>query len=150
MPLISGLTRTVAPNIYFILDDSTSMSWDYMPDDVGNDSGRNCFRNFGHNTVYYNPDITYVAPKNADGTSFLDSNTTFTAAKTNGFNAGSGTTNLSTTSSQTVTTTVSQQSRQQSVCNDAQQPHGDRHAARPRPGERHATSRSRVPCASIT
>ena len=63
LPLISGVANSVAPNIYFILDDSTSMSWDYMPDSVGNDDDENCFKNFGYNTIYYNPSITYAVPK---------------------------------------------------------------------------------------
>ena len=41
-----------------------------MPDDVGDNDDRNCFKNHGYNTIYYNPAITYDAPKNADGTSF--------------------------------------------------------------------------------
>ncbi len=72
-PLVSGVSKPVPPNIYFILDDSTSMSWDYMPDDVDDATtakvepvaftsltSRDCFKNFGYNKIYYNPNITYV------------------------------------------------------------------------------------------
>lgn len=106
LPLVSGVSNSVAPNIYFILDDSTSMTYDYMPDSVGNNSRKACFRNFGYNTIYYNPAVTYAVPKNADGTDFPSTNTSFYQAKTNGFSSTSGTTDLSNTSSQTVTTPV--------------------------------------------
>jgi type IV pilus assembly protein PilY1 len=104
LPLISGVANSVAPNIYFILDDSTSMSWDYMPDSVGNDDNENCFKNFGYNTIYYNPSITYAVPKNADGTDFSSANTSWTSAKNNGFSSVSSTTNLSSTTTNTTTT----------------------------------------------
>ncbi|MEX8507750.1 MAG: hypothetical protein AB3X46_05470, partial [Leptothrix ochracea] len=39
---VQGLTK---PNIMFILDSSGSMSWDYMPDDVGSGS---CTTNNGN------------------------------------------------------------------------------------------------------
>ena len=31
-PMVTGLTRTVKPNVMFILDDSGSMAYEYMPD----------------------------------------------------------------------------------------------------------------------
>jgi type IV pilus assembly protein PilY1 len=104
VPLTSGVTKTVRPNIYFILDDSGSMDYDYMPESIEKDKEDNkaCFRNHGRNTIYYNPDVTYAAPKNADGTDFADSNTTYTRAKTDGFDRNSSTTNLSETRSQTI------------------------------------------------
>ena len=33
VPLVSMSTKLVRPNVMFILDDSTSMTWDYMPDE---------------------------------------------------------------------------------------------------------------------
>jgi type IV pilus assembly protein PilY1 len=95
VPMVSGVSKVVPPNVYFILDDSGSMDYDYMPDDVGNDSAKNCFRNFGYNKIYYNPSVTYVAPKNADGTAFA--NSSYTAAKTDGFSSTSTTVDLSKT-----------------------------------------------------
>lgn len=78
-PLATSSTSTVKPNVLFILDDSGSMGWDYLPD-WANDSdpvtGTNydntpaLFRNSGFNGVAYNPAITYTPPVlyNADGT----------------------------------------------------------------------------------
>ena len=74
-PLVSATTGDVLPNLMYILDNSGSMSWDYMPDYV-NDSNKckatsGTFSNtcaFGHppynssefNSIYYNPAITYT------------------------------------------------------------------------------------------
>lgn len=106
VPLVSGVTKSVRPNVYFILDDSTSMNSDYMPDSVDGNDDSNCFRNFGYNRIYYNPSVTYAPPKNADGTDFADSNTTFTAARSNGFAGNSSTVDLSRTESRNTTETV--------------------------------------------
>jgi type IV pilus assembly protein PilY1 len=72
---------TVRPNMYFILDDSGSMSWDYLPDwtpssycknNTGT-SGGSCantrppMRSPDYNAVFYNPAIPYLPPLNADG-----------------------------------------------------------------------------------
>ena len=92
-PLVTGLSKVVAPNIYFIFDDSLSMPSEYMPDSVNSNSARRCYRNFGHNTVYFNPATTYNPPVDETGTAFP--NATFTAAWEDGYNTGTGTTNLS-------------------------------------------------------
>lgn len=66
----------VKPNILLVLDDSGSMSWDYMPD-WANDSIDNydsrpeyLTKNSAYNGIAYNPAITYSPPVafNADGT----------------------------------------------------------------------------------
>ncbi len=106
-PLVTGISKLVPPNVFFIFDDSSSMNWDYMPDSVDDHDDDNCFKNFGYNTIYYNPSITYRVPKNSNGTDFLASNTSYTAAKVNGFSSSSSTTDLSDTTSQSVTTSVS-------------------------------------------
>ncbi len=137
LPLTSGVASTVAPNIYFILDDSTSMDSDYMPDDVGDNDDRNCFKNHGYNTIYYNPATVYEAPKNSDGTSFLDANTVFTSAKTNGYNAASGTTDLSETSTQNISESVSVNLGNNPFSDLERQPQRHRHPQRSRPRERH-------------
>jgi type IV pilus assembly protein PilY1 len=93
VPLVSGVSKVVPPNIYFILDDSTSMNWEFMPDAAWGNGSQECFKNFGYNQIYYNPNVTYVPPKRADGTDFP--NSTFTAAWRNGFDASEGTINLS-------------------------------------------------------
>jgi len=91
----------------FILDDSGSMEWEYMPDDVGDNKQYVGFRNNKCNTVYYNPDLTYDTPQTVVGTTtktIEDMNsaspTTFTSAYQDGFYAYTGRTltlkNLST------------------------------------------------------
>ena len=92
-PLATSTTSSVKPNLLFIIDNSGSMDWEYMPDTVRNNNDRFCYRNNYYNGVYYNPDITYALPLNSDGSSFP--NSSFTAAKVNGF-SGTSTTNLST------------------------------------------------------
>ena len=102
-PMVSGLSKVVPPNLYFVLDDSGSMNSDYMPDSVTNDSAKRCYKNFGYNKIAYNPAITYTPPVNSNGTSYADA--TFTAAYNDGYKTSSGTTNLSlaTTTTQNVT-----------------------------------------------
>lgn len=94
VPLASSSTTVVKPNILFTLDDSGSMARLYMPDEISGETGTTGFKNHLCNTIYYNPAINYVPPKNADGTDFA--NATFTNAKQDGFNSSSGTTNLDT------------------------------------------------------
>lgn len=55
----------VEPNILFIMDDSGSMGWTYMPDGVPNDWRRETYT---HNTIYYNPNVTYEPWITASGT----------------------------------------------------------------------------------
>jgi type IV pilus assembly protein PilY1 len=78
-PLATSTTSTVKPNVMFIMDNSGSMSSDYLPD-WANDShpvtGTSyastpaLHRNNGFNGVAYNAAITYTPPVlfNADGT----------------------------------------------------------------------------------
>jgi type IV pilus assembly protein PilY1 len=94
VPLASSSTTVVKPNILFTLDDSGSMEWGFMPDNVESRYNTTGYKNHLCNTIYYNPAITYVPPKNADGTDFA--NASFTAARYNGFDSGSSTRNLST------------------------------------------------------
>jgi type IV pilus assembly protein PilY1 len=93
IPLASSGNSSVKPNILFILDDSGSMGWEYLPDSVKNNDDQNCYRNYYYNGVYYNPDVSYTPPIRADGTSYP--NATFTAALVDGF-GGTTTKNLST------------------------------------------------------
>jgi type IV pilus assembly protein PilY1 len=92
-PIASAATTTVPPNVLFILDASGSMGSDYMPDDASSFRGEIGGKNHLCNTIYYNPAVSYLPPKNADGSDFP--NSSFTAARTNGFDAASSTTNLS-------------------------------------------------------
>jgi type IV pilus assembly protein PilY1 len=73
-PLVTGLSKSVKPNVMFILDDSTSMDGEFMPEyipgtttSLTTKSGSNCYKNFGFNTLSYNPNKTYTPPVNADG-----------------------------------------------------------------------------------
>lgn len=69
-PLASASTTAVLPNLMFILDDSGSMDWNYLPDYVKDDNtckasarcngGEPPFYSAQFNGVYYNPQITYT------------------------------------------------------------------------------------------
>lgn len=85
-PLSSATTSQVKPNILFVLDDSGSMGWDYMPDGMSSSTiGR---RNYKCNLVYYNPGVAYVVPKTSTGDS-VNSGTpsSFSAAYNAGFHS---------------------------------------------------------------
>jgi type IV pilus assembly protein PilY1 len=99
-PLASSSSTQVKPNILFTLDDSGSMDWEYMPDDVGSYRNTVGFRNNQCNLVYYNPAITYIVPKTSTGGAVNAATpASFTAAYNDGFysydGGGSSTTNLS-------------------------------------------------------
>jgi len=96
-PLSSSTSVQVKPNVMFLLDNSGSMAWAHMPDSVGSSTSSVGARNYQCNVIYYNPHITYVPPKNADGTDMP--NSTFTNAKDDGYLSTSTTTDLSRTSS---------------------------------------------------
>lgn len=92
-PMASASSSAVKPNLMFILDDSGSMAWDYVPDAAGNfDSNEYGSRSKHCNGLAYDPGTTYTPPVDATGASFPDA--TFTAAWENGFDTSDGTTNL--------------------------------------------------------
>ena len=99
-PLVTGSTKAIAPNIFFVLDDSTSMFFEYVPDSVGEDAADNCFKNSSYNKMYYDPSVTYALPVKVDSAGNVTTypNATFTNAKDDGFCSGGscGTTNLNT------------------------------------------------------
>lgn len=68
-PMATSTASNVKPNVMFILDDSGSMDWDYLPD-WANSSSNLLRHNSSYNGVYYNPAITYTPPVfyNVDGT----------------------------------------------------------------------------------
>ncbi|MGA7749297.1 MAG: hypothetical protein WCA63_04050, partial [Gallionella sp.] len=92
-PLANSSTTTVSPNMMFMLDDSGSMAWDYMPDNALNFNVGYGFNSNHCNGVYYNPTITYTPPVTSTGISFP--NSSFTAAPVNGYQYQAGT-NLTT------------------------------------------------------
>ena len=83
----------VKPNLLYVLDDSGSMAWDFMPDEANAFGGRYGYASSQCNGVYYNPNITYTPPIYADGTSYPDQS--FTAAANDGYGLTTGTTDLS-------------------------------------------------------
>jgi type IV pilus assembly protein PilY1 len=105
-PLVNATPGEVLPNLMYVLDNSGSMDWNFMPDYVGyNGTGNyktkyenkckasngvfssSCyygdppFNSPAFNSVYYNPDVTYLPPKNAAG----DDMTSMTSANTAGW-----------------------------------------------------------------
>tara|TARA_R110001599_G_scaffold64023_4_gene179453 strand:- start:130259 stop:134368 length:4110 start_codon:yes stop_codon:yes gene_type:complete len=94
----------VKPNLMFILDNSGSMDFAYMPDDAlefgssdetygSQYDGRYGFVSSQCNGVYYNPATTYTPPIKADGTTRY-ANASFDGALRNGYDTSSGTVDL--------------------------------------------------------
>jgi type IV pilus assembly protein PilY1 len=90
-PLGKASAVDVKANLMFIMDDSGSMGWDYLPDD--GDFRNHCHGYHGVNRIFYNPATTYLPPLKADGTSYPAA--TFTSAKSDGFNSSGSSSNLS-------------------------------------------------------
>lgn len=95
-PLITNASTVVLPNVFFILDDSGSMSGDSMPDQASDFGNGTYGAASGHcNGVFYNPTITYTPPVDSTGISYA--NASFTGALNDGFGPLTGAkTNLST------------------------------------------------------
>lgn len=64
----------IKPNVLFILDDSGSMDWDYMPDQT-NSAIQYRFRNSSYNGMAYNPAIVYKPPINVNSSGVTDTTT---------------------------------------------------------------------------
>ncbi|HEX5353707.1 MAG TPA: PilC/PilY family type IV pilus protein [Rhodanobacteraceae bacterium] len=62
----------IPPNIVLMLDDSGSMSWNFMPDwsFLENNDNNDAVIDATNNGVYYNPTVTYTPPPQANGTSY--------------------------------------------------------------------------------
>ena len=101
-PLVNSSNTVVKPNLLFVLDDSGSMSWDYLPDYVNDSycktysgSLTNCrledppYSNADFNGVYYNPTITYDPPVDSSGTSYTSYGSPWTSVKADGYNVQS-------------------------------------------------------------
>ncbi|QPF72548.1 pilus assembly protein PilY [Roseateles sp. DAIF2] len=88
---------TVRSNLMFVLDDSGSMNWNYLPDTAPRNDV--CFGSVDKNLIFYDPTRTYLAPLNSDGTSM--SNASFTAAREDGYNNSGDLVNLGNNNPQT-------------------------------------------------
>ena len=88
-PINYLISAQVKPNIFFILDDSGSMQWSYLGDEVVINGYEKTvgYRNSLCNKIYYNPSIVYEPPEQADGTTYPAQN--FTAALYDGFKSDS-------------------------------------------------------------
>lgn len=92
------LPKPLDPNIVITLDDSGSMTWAYAPDSLLSYASTRRFKSAAFNPLYYDPNIVYRPPVDAQGNPLT---TSFTAAPINGFANGSsgpasrGTVNLS-------------------------------------------------------
>jgi len=86
-PLSTLSAGDIKPNVMFIIDDSGSMAWSFMPDSVVNWRNNVGYHNAYCNGVYYNPKTSYLPPKNANGTDMP--NASFTAAWYDGFSSSS-------------------------------------------------------------
>ena len=95
-PMATSTVTTVKPNLMFVLDDSGSMDWDFMPDTASAFAGNYGFNSSQCNGVYYDPDVTYIPPVNSTGGPLNAVATTFNVAYVDGFNKAAGTVNLST------------------------------------------------------
>ncbi len=82
-PLAQSSSSSVQPNIMFVLDNSGSMSWTYLPDVTDNFRGSYGYQSAQCNGVYYNPNITYTPPLDAAGNAYADAS--FTNAYDDGF-----------------------------------------------------------------
>lgn len=67
-PLFTGSSTAIKPNLMFILDDSGSMQWDFMPDAADTLNRLKFGRTSAQcNGLAYDPDQTYPAPWTVDG-----------------------------------------------------------------------------------
>lgn len=88
-PIHFLLSAPVKPNLMFILDDSGSMQWSYLGDEVVEHQYENAvgYRSSLCNKIYYNPSVRYEPPLHADGSSYPQQQ--FNAAKYDGFRSDS-------------------------------------------------------------
>lgn len=94
-PITNTVDPDVKPTIMFILDDSGSMGWEYMPDTVNNNNSKHCYRNSYYNRVYFEPSRSYARPVDSTGALWAYA-PSFTSARKDGFNTGSSVVNIST------------------------------------------------------
>lgn len=88
-PLV--LSDSVAPNLILTLDDSGSMRWAFVPDNISNMGHTRRVKSATFNPMYYDPSVTYRVPirYNTDGSvSSTPYSTSFERAWNNGYNPG--------------------------------------------------------------
>jgi type IV pilus assembly protein PilY1 len=90
-PLATLPDISASPNLMFILDNSGSMSFEHMPDDMDNSSAYGYVSSQCNGTAY-DPTVTYKPPKKYDGSSYPD--VSFTSAPLDGYSSGGSTLNL--------------------------------------------------------
>ncbi|MGB8409830.1 MAG: PilC/PilY family type IV pilus protein [Gallionella sp.] len=88
-PLQTSTSNAVLPNLMFMLDDSGSMAWDYLPDPAQYFAGYYGFNSNQCNGTYYDPNTTYTPPVDSAGNSFPTF--PFTAAPVDGYAYKAGT-----------------------------------------------------------
>src|SRR4051812_1307560 len=93
-PMTTSTTTTVKPNLMFVLDDSGSMDWDYLPDTAKNFANKYGYNAAQCNGNFYNPAVVYSPPVKYDGTPLNATATTFSAAYKDGYATGAGVTDL--------------------------------------------------------
>ena len=94
-PINFLLATPVKPNIYFILDDSGSMQWSFLGDEVVSKQYQNAvgYRTSACNKIYYNPQIKYPVPVDANGSEYPQQS--FFSASYDGYIQGAITIDLS-------------------------------------------------------
>ncbi|WP_083259356.1 pilus assembly protein [Variovorax boronicumulans] len=94
-PLATRGNVQAKPNLLFLLDNSGSMNWSYMPDELGVSSGL-ADQPYGHwygyktaqcNGIAYDPTLTYNPPLNSAGTQYADAS--FNSAWPDGYTKAS-------------------------------------------------------------
>lgn len=124
-PLFTTSTTVVKPNVMFVLDDSGSMAWDYMPDNArfGTSAYSSVYgrRAAQCNGLAYDPTKTYALPVDATNTAVANASKDFLSGtyvdsasylssgdvyNTSSRNKLTGTTSLSVVSSGSITVTV--------------------------------------------
>lgn len=91
-PLATSTTTSVKPNLLFVLDNSGSMSFTYLPDKADDFRGAYGYHSSQCNAIYYNPNITYLPPLDANKNAYPDAS--FTAARDSGYDTSTTARNL--------------------------------------------------------
>lgn len=104
VPPATLTSSNVRANLMFILDDSGSMAWEYLPDGMSGYASRRCFAYSGRNYIFFDPNVTYSAPVDSSGNSLGDAN--FNSVYEDGFTKAGTTKDLSNHANLTAPSTV--------------------------------------------